>query len=333
MPKRTKSTQKKCLTLYIPDLFSALRRETADLTYQHLAQLLSKAHIQPCLTGDGLTFLSSQCAVSEHKLSRAALALHGAGKATDSWVCYATPVQMQANRDHLTIVQASDFDFDEGEGAAMCAEFNAHFSADKIHFVYHHPGLFFCFSHKSVDVAACSPKDIIGHNLANHMPSGKGEMQVRQWFNESQMLLHHSLSNRQRMINGKAEINSLWFWGGGGLPEKFTLAYVQVFTNISEVAGFARLGRARFDSLPSNLNAEHFTRDGNHFIYYEALETPEALSLTDSYASRCLSLLKNKTIDEFRLIPEYGKQFILTSRSLNKFWKATKPIDSFICKP
>ncbi|MDR1076757.1 MAG: phosphoglycerate mutase [Xanthomonadaceae bacterium] len=65
------------------------------------------------------------------------------------------------------------------------------------------------------------PDQALGESLTEYLPEGDSAA-ARRWrilLNDVQMLLHQHPWNQRRAAQGKPEINSLWFWGAGTLPE------------------------------------------------------------------------------------------------------------------
>lgn len=65
-----------------------------------------------------------------------------------------------------------------------------------------------------------APEQALGEDLSQHLPQGPAGRRWRVLLNEIQVLLHQHPLNARRRANGLAPINSLWLWGGGGLPDR-----------------------------------------------------------------------------------------------------------------
>jgi hypothetical protein len=64
-----------------------------------------------------------------------------------------------------------------------------------------------------------TPDDVLGDDLGEHLPPGNEGRRWRSLFNEAQIVLHQSAVNATRARRGQVEVNALWFWGAGQLPE------------------------------------------------------------------------------------------------------------------
>lgn len=69
------------------------------------------------------------------------------------------------------------------------------------------------------------PDDALGDDLHSHLPAGAEGVRWRRLLNEAQIVLHHHPLNRERAARGQVPVNSLWFWGGGRMPDAVETAY------------------------------------------------------------------------------------------------------------
>lgn len=67
-----------------------------------------------------------------------------------------------------------------------------------------------------------TPEEALGADLFEQLPDSDDAPEGRRWralLGEAQVVLHNHPWNARRAEAGKAPINSLWFWGGGILPD------------------------------------------------------------------------------------------------------------------
>ncbi len=69
-----------------------------------------------------------------------------------------------------------------------------------------------------------TPEQALGDDLHAHLPAGDCGRRWRRLLSEAQVLLHNHPLNAARAAAGKPTINSVWFWGGGALPDRLLLA-------------------------------------------------------------------------------------------------------------
>ena len=320
------------MTLLVPELINKIKQENPLMDLPNLALAFSKAVVEDLPNSNNtLEILAELSNLSNfNSNARAALHLLGIGEKPDSWVCYGSPVLIQPNRDHLSIAQAEGFELDANEAKHFCAEFNDYFKDEGLHYRFVQPDKWFCFSKRVNDAAVYSPAQIVGKNLLEFLPPEISDIQWRKVFNETQMLLHHSATNQQRISNGKAEINSLWFWGGGKLADSCCLTFNQVLTNNPEIKGIAKLGQTLSNNLPENIHSDLLIEGNEHLFVIDFQYSADVYPLIDQYVQECLELLKDKSISTIQIVPEYGQKYILTSKDLKKFWKRSRALSTFL---
>lgn len=67
------------------------------------------------------------------------------------------------------------------------------------------------------------PEQALGTDLLEQLEAGAGDPGARRWralLSEAQVVLHNHPWNARRAAAGKVPVNSLWFWGGGTLPDR-----------------------------------------------------------------------------------------------------------------
>lgn len=69
---------------------------------------------------------------------------------------------------------------------------------------------------------------VLGDDLFDHLPAGEPGRVWRSLLSDTQVLLHQEPVNRLRASQGKAAVNSLWFWGVGRLPAAVPCPFDQV---------------------------------------------------------------------------------------------------------
>ncbi|MEP6633433.1 MAG: phosphoglycerate mutase [Luteimonas sp.] len=80
------------------------------------------------------------------------------------------------------------------------------------------------------------PAEALGEDVFDHFVEGAEGRRWRALLSETQVILHNHAWNTQRARQGKAPINSLWFWGGGTLPQEVNaLGHESVFSDDESV--------------------------------------------------------------------------------------------------
>ena len=91
------------------------------------------------------------------------------------------------------------------------------------------------------------PLDGLGEDLLGHLPDGPEGRRWRALLNEAQILLHTHPRNAERIAAGLPPVNSLWFWGGGVLPDAVTARSGRVVSQDPELLALAQLAANSVD--------------------------------------------------------------------------------------
>jgi hypothetical protein len=86
-----------------------------------------------------------------------------------------------------------------------------------------------------------SPDEALGADLFDHLPEGPEGRRWRALLSEAQVALHQHPLNGARVAAGKPPVNSLWFWGGGVLPDHVTTSHKSVASNEITLRALAKV--------------------------------------------------------------------------------------------
>ena len=91
--------------------------------------------------------------------------------------------------------------------------------------------------------AFASPDDALGEDVFEHRLDGPQARRWRTLESEAQVMLHNHPRNAERLAAGKPAINSLWFWGGGLLPDSIACDLPTLYSDDVLLHGVARVAR------------------------------------------------------------------------------------------
>lgn len=84
------------------------------------------------------------------------------------------------------------------------------------------------------------PSEALGTELSEQLDDDSpGARRWRALLTEAQIVLHNHPWNEQRIARGLTPVNSLWFWGGGVLPDRVSSAHAVVETGEEELQALA----------------------------------------------------------------------------------------------
>lgn len=156
----------------------------------------------------------------------------------ENTVC-ADPVHLIAGSDDAQLVPTTRLSVTMDETMALVDELNAVLSDAQSGFLVDAAG--HCYYHGLEPAALMTlPTSAVeGHPMTGVMPRSKEARPWRSLWSEVQMALHQTSVNQARQARGAPVINSLWFWGGGSVPDINVDPSVQLFSDDDFVRGLA----------------------------------------------------------------------------------------------
>jgi hypothetical protein len=149
--------------------------------------------------------------------------------------------------------------------------------------------------------AFAEPGEALGADLFEHLPEGAEGRRWRALLSEAQVVLHNHPRNAERAARGLPPVNSLWFWGGGVLPDHVRSPHGQVRTHDPVLQALAAASKAE--------------GEGSVLIDYRALATFDAgfLGWLDAAARG----------DVERLVIDFadGSRLAVEPRQRWRFWR------------
>jgi hypothetical protein len=163
------------------------------------------------------------------------------------------------------------------------------------------------------------PDEVVGTDLFEHLP-GSGEMDeaaTRRWralMSDVQVVLHNHPWNGRRVAAGKPPINSLWFWGGGVLPDALSSAHTVALSDDSLLRALATAARIEISSLPEKLT----TADGNMLL---DLRSNDIASLQDQWLEPVVEAMHRRRLAGVLLDCADGIRLRLAPAQRWRFWR------------
>jgi hypothetical protein len=115
---------------------------------------------------------------------------------------------------------------------------------------------------KPLDFSFTPLDEALGMDIAEALPEHPEARYWRRVLNEIQVALHNAPVNIRRRASGRREINSVWFWGGGFIPDAAQHDHPQIVYSDHPVScGLAIINDCRLEALDRALGAE-FGDDG-----------------------------------------------------------------------
>ena len=170
--------------------------------------------------------------------------------------------------------------------------------------------------------------DAMGMDMVDALPQHPEALYWRRILNEIQVALHHCPINIKRRQSGKQEINSVWFWGGGFIPEAGPRDLVDtVYSNNPATRGLAIINDCKLNN--QNIAAEgRFDRDGRSILVDWVPVTAYAEEELEQLEVLTRQLLKLADAGELvlNLVQGNGDGRLYNHRSRRRFWKRRVPL-------
>jgi hypothetical protein len=241
------------------------------------------------------------------------------GAAPDRWWWLrADPVNLAPDRDQLVLMPQSVLELAHAETQALAEAFNKVFGADGWHLEFPTALRGYLRCPQPLDAVTHDPSPFVGGAVFAAMPTGPDASRLKSFMSEVEMLLHTHAVNTAREEAGRPPINSLWFWGGGRLPEVTGTAPQEIVSDLPLVQGLARwAGKAPV--LPSA------ARDVGASSLI-ALTSEDLGSLERDWFGPLLTAVKDGRLTHLDLHLGGLGDFVLDRPGAQRFWRRGRPV-------
>ncbi len=236
------------------------------------------------------------------------------------------PVNLVLQRDCFSLGNLISLSPDEAR--SIVETLNHHFNEDGLYFDTSSGNQFFyLFTKNRPDILTSPPQGLLGKNTTPHLPSGSESVKWHGFMNEMQMLLHNHQINETRERLGQPIVNSLWLYGGGGMPELGKLENQFLYGDSFFSRGISRLSPGEVLPVPSSFSElMRLNKDEAVFLYED--DVPD---LDTQLFSEIWVAMKRFKIKKIDLTIFNGVDLLnlsIRSTDLFKFWKKKQSLDS-----
>ncbi|MGJ4728669.1 phosphoglycerate mutase [Luteimonas sp. SDU101] len=162
------------------------------------------------------------------------------------------------------------------------------------------------------------PDDALGDDVFEHLAEGSEGRRWRVLLTEAQVVLHNHPWNQRRMESGRRPVNSLWFWGGGRLPDQVQSPRTRFHGGDELAAALATLaGNAA--ALPARFEA------GEGDVLFDLSTLRDGEVLERAWLQPALASLSAGSIDALVLDTADGATFTLRRRQRWRVWRRPRP--------
>jgi hypothetical protein len=249
------------------------------------------------------------------------------GVVDSSWWIRADPVHLAAGLSGLTLVANRGLNLPVSEAEQMAEEIRIQYKEEGWLLKAPNPYRWYLKPKQPADITTYPLDQVLGRDVDHYLPEGP---EARQWhtlLNETQILLHTSAINAAREARGELSVNSLWFWGGGCLPQLTSSRWSTVWSDDVVSLALARLSETEFGKLPQDPTRWLQTLEpGSHLLVIDQQEQEIVEDhLEQNWATPLFLALKKGDIDWLRIYLSPGLSATLTGSNIRSIWSWLLP--------
>jgi 2,3-bisphosphoglycerate-independent phosphoglycerate mutase len=256
---------------------------------------------------------------------------HGTLKTGNDYCLRADPVTLWADMARVIMTSYGFADLDETERDEIECTVRAVLLEEGMDFGSSHPERWTVALEGPLGFTFPPLQKALGVDIGEVLPEHPEALRWRRILNEIQVALHACPVNVKRRREGRQEINSVWFWGGGYLPAPSDrTSFCTVFSNHPVSRGLALVHGCQLMSPGDTTNLEsmvaNLARPARFLIDWSPQRgTAKApLAQLESLALNLLDLVKHKGVT-LELYAGNGSCWTLNHLSARRWWRRRRP--------
>ena len=248
----------------------------------------------------------------------------------DAYWLRADPVHLMLQRDSFSLSEPVPLQVTHAHAEKIITSLNQHFKADDMIFVLGKSGAWYLRLEQQPDIQTSLPAVALDRNIYQFMPTGVNASKWLSYINQVQMLLHEHTVNDARESMHAPAINSVWFSGGGLMPQQVAAenGACLILADSPWYQGLAKHSGASIAPLDLNwtsmldqkyaevrvaLSAQHLSDEAHFNALWELLGTKKIQHLVLNFGCFEKTLLATiKPIDRY------------------KFWRKNKTVSDYL---
>ncbi len=265
------------------------------------------------------------------------------GERDDGWYLRADPVHLRADLSKLILFDAGTFALSQEEARILAMELEGLLRGVGGELVVPVPTRWYLRLPQPPGIHTRSLSAVVGRDVHEQLPQGEAGADWRRLMNEIQMTLHASPVNQARGERGEPAVNSLWFWGGGRLPEMGARCWEQVWSGEPLAQGLGALGSSAVAELPdggefwlrtAQTPGRHlvslFTRERS--VQYGDMETwmAQLEDLEQRWIAPLWEGLRKGWVDSLSLVDDRRLGRWAARRCTRRWWRRARPFTDYL---
>jgi hypothetical protein len=262
------------------------------------------------------------------------------GQAGSACILRADPVHLRADQSCLRLFDSHTFSITQDEADELVAAFNSFYAETGWLLTAPRPQRWYLSLPNVESLNTLSPAQVAGRDINPCLPQGASAAGWHSVMNEVQMLFHEHPVNAARAERGEPVINSVWFWGGGMLPQALQTTVSRMVTDHPLAMGLAQqAGIPRLDLPASAQQLLALAGDGLTLVFNDGLEWAAQYSDIDSWVEMLrklehdwfaplLAATRQGAIASLVIEPCNESSYRSTRRQQQCFWKRIRPFET-----
>ena len=263
------------------------------------------------------------------------------GVVDNGWWLRADPVYLRPDRDRLLLADDALLQLTQAEADQLSAELIETYATDGWILKAARPDRWYLKPPSVPQIRTAPLPSVVGHNVQDYLPQGDDAKAWCTILNEIQILLHTARINVDREQRGALPINSLWFWGGGKLPEPQRVSWDRVWTDEPVSLALARLSQTPTAPVPASAEDWMSTAPGGEHLVVLAGMRPSAQygdidswcelaqELEQQWLKPLLSALKQGAVQDITVYTEFAPGFTMKAKHARRWWRRRRPLASY----
>ena len=291
-------------------LLSERRRFLGQKISVDVAKVLGQADRLPILNHGEQAQLERHISILPRRWPMAALTrqLDVKDAANYTWL-RADPAHVRAEMGVVRLLSCGDFGLSQSEADELIKPLKIIFGDVGFPLSAPNPSRWYLMLPKESKLPVFQTPDVaIGTDIFSQFPSDETAKRWRALLNEAQIILHNHPLNARRIQKGLLPVNSLYFWGGGILPDQVKFHADRVISD--DVAIQSLMLHAGVSNTENTGAALHDCRHMRDWVIFE-----------HDYLLSALTQLKNKKYASIVLDFADGASFEIKSSQAWRFWR------------
>jgi hypothetical protein len=258
------------------------------------------------------------------------------------WWLRADPVHLRPARDRLILLDTEVVSLTRDEATRLAAELLETYEQDGWLLKAPRPGRWYLKPAHPPKITTTPLPQVIGKDIHALLPQGKDGKAWHTILNEMQILLHTAAVNVEREQRGELPINSLWFWGGGQLPNISAVPWAAVHSEEPVSLALARLAEVSSAAAPATFAdwQRQASQAGAHLVVLDQARAASqygererwkdfAERFERDWAKPILAAVKSGAIGAFTLYTDSGTCFRLSRSQARRWWRRRQPLATY----